>query len=254
MKIGTKVKHNGLAFGPLASLGVGTVTAFDGKNITVEFSTKTLKLPYPDAFAKTLTAQDPAVQEEAKQLLQAKAQEEETAKKQRQEEMEQRVRAESAPAQKKPKDIRSMFAADYYAKYLDLSHCLTYQEVERDYGIQISGFGRGINPIKDSVVLISSINKANDKFVYHDHWTVDGQYIYSGEGKNGDQTMTAGNLAIKNAEKDGKVIHLFVKFSPQEYYYQGEFTLVEYTHENEKDEEGNLRKEYKFKLGKVVKP
>ena len=41
MKIGTKVKHNGLAFGPLASLGVGTVTAFDGKNITVEFSTKT---------------------------------------------------------------------------------------------------------------------------------------------------------------------------------------------------------------------
>lgn len=254
MEIGTKVKHNGLSFGPLASLGIGTVTAFDGKNITVEFATKTLKLPYPDAFAKILTAQDPAVQEEAKQLLQAKTQEEETAKKQRQEEMEQRVHAASIPVQKKHKNIDAMFAADYNVKHLARSPIMTYQQVENDFGIQISGFGRGINPTKDSVVLISSIGKSNDKFVYHDHWTLDGQYIYSGEGMNGDQTMTKGNLAIKNAEQDGKTIHLFVKFSPQEYYYQGEFVLVDYTYENEKDEDGNLRKEYKFRLNKVGTP
>ena len=46
-------------------------------------------------------------------------------------------------------------------------------------------------------------------------------------------------------------LHLFVKFSPQEYYYQGVFELVDYTYEDEKDEDGNIRKEYKFRLRKV---
>ena len=51
---------------------------------------------------------------------------------------------------------------------------------------------------------------------------------------------------------NGKKIHLFVKFSPQEYYYQGIFELVDYTYEDEKDEDGNIRKEYKFRLRKVT--
>ena len=63
--------------------------------------------------------------------------------------------------------------------------------------------------------------------------------------------MTKGNLAIKTAAHDGKEIHLFVKFSPQEYYYQGVFELVEYTYEDDKDENGDVRKEYKFRLRKV---
>ena len=63
--------------------------------------------------------------------------------------------------------------------------------------------------------------------------------------------MTKGNLAIKNASRDNNKIHLFVKFSAQEYYYQGEFKLVDYTYEDDKDESGSIRKEYKFKLRKV---
>jgi 5-methylcytosine-specific restriction protein A len=75
--------------------------------------------------------------------------------------------------------------------------------------------------------------------------------IYSGEGKLGNQTLTKGNLAIKNAASDGKEIHLFVKFSPQEYYYQGVFELVDYTYEDDYDANGNIRKEYKFRLREV---
>lgn len=52
---------------------------------------------------------------------------------------------------------------------------------------------------------------------------LDGDYIYSGEGKTGDQTMSLGNKAIVDAENGEKKIYLFVKFSPQEYYYQGVF-------------------------------
>ena len=61
--------------------------------------------------------------------------------------------------------------------------------------------------------------------------------------------MTKGNLAIRDAAQNGKEIHLFVKFSPQEYYYQGIFELVDHTYE--KEEDGNTCKEYKFRLRKV---
>ena len=44
----------------------------------------------------------------------------------------------------------------------------------------------------------------------------------------------------------------FVKFSPQEYYYQGVFELVDYAYEDDRDEAGNIRKEYKFRLRKVM--
>jgi 5-methylcytosine-specific restriction protein A len=71
---------------------------------------------------------------------------------------------------------------------------------------------------------------------------VDGDYIYSGEGKVGDQTMTSGNRAILSAAEDRKAIHLFVKFSPQEYYYQGVFELADHTCEDDMDESRNIRK------------
>jgi hypothetical protein len=63
--------------------------------------------------------------------------------------------------------------------------------------------------------------------------------------------MTKGNRGIIDAAKDGKKIHLFVKLSPQEYFYQGIFELVEYTYEDDKDVDGNIHKEYKFRLRKV---
>ena len=64
--------------------------------------------------------------------------------------------------------------------------------------------------------------------------------------------MTGGNKAIKDAASDGKTIHLFVKLSPEEYYYQGTFTLIEYFLEAEQDESGAARNEYKFRLRKIL--
>jgi len=156
----------------------------------------------------------------------------------------------AASKEKKSKNIDELFSEDYHVEKLARQPILTYQQVEEQFGIKISGFGRGINSTDTTVVLISSIGKSSGKFVYHDRWTADGEYFYSGEGKTGDQTMTRGNLAIKNAADEGKTIHLFVKFSPQEYYYQGIFEMVDYTYENEYDENRNTRKEYKFRLRK----
>lgn len=245
--IGLKVKH--------AVFGVGTITEKDGNYITVEFAAKTTKFVYLDAFEKFIKAEDSVVQQaivdeinDAKSAAEQKYQAEEAARKA----AEEQRRAAIAVATPKAKTLDEMFAPDYHAEKLARQPILTYQQVEDQFGIRISGFGRGINPTDDTVILISSIGKASGNFVYHDKWTADGDYLYSGEGKTGDQTMTKGNLAIRDAARNGKKIHLFVKFSPQEYYYQGVFELVDYTYEDEKDEDGNIRKEYKFRLRKVT--
>ena len=145
----------------------------------------------------------------------------------------------------------SLFAPEYHPEYLSKSIILPYWEVEKQFDIKIKGFGRGINVTQSKIVLISSVDINKTNFVYHDHWTEDGDYIFSGEGKYGDQQMSKGNWAIKNAKYAGKEIHLFIKFSSQEYYYQGKFSLVDVAYEDDKDANGNPRKEYKFRLRKL---
>lgn len=237
--------------------GIGVITDVEGNHITVQFDSKTAKFLYPDSFEKFITAVDPSIQtailDEISAFKQAA-------------EMQRRVAAvvqatekhnvneeQALQTIKKRKSIEDGFRSDYNVKYLAKQPILTYQQVENQFGIKIAGFGRGINKTESTVILVSSIDKKKSGFVYHDHWTTDGDYIYSGEGKTGDQKMTSGNKAIVDAKVQGKQILLFVKFSPQEYYYQGIFSLVDYTYEDDKDESGNLRKEYKFRLRKMPK-
>lgn len=248
--IGHKVVH------PM--FGTGEVTEQMGNYLTVEFPAKTTRFVYPDSFEKFIKAEDEAVQASIvaeinvmKVAADQKRQAEEIARKV----TEGQRRAATAAAvsrAKKSKSLDELFAPDYHVEKMARQPILNYHQVEEQFGIRISGFGRGINPTDSIVVLISSIGKAGGNFVYHDKWTADGEYLYSGEGKTGNQTMTKGNLAIRDAAQNGKQIHLFVKFSPQEYYYQGIFELVDYTYEDDRDEDGNIRKEYKFRLRKVI--
>ena len=156
----------------------------------------------------------------------------------------------AAEAEAKRAEIIGAYGADYHAEHLETDKVYTYQQVEAKFGIRIAGFGRGCNPTDGSVVLISSVKPEDDNFVYHDKWD-HGDYIFSGEGRIGDQTLTRGNLEIANAETNGKEIHLFVKKSAQEYYYQGIFKVINYTYEDDYDANGNIRQELKFRLRKV---
>ena len=237
--------------------GTGVVTDQVGNYLTVEFPAKTTRFVYPDSFEKFIKAKDEEVQASIVAEINAMKV---AADQQRQVEVtacklaeEQRCAAAvAAPRTKKSKSLDELFAPDYHVEKMARQPILNYHQVEEQFGIRISGFGRGINPTDSTVVLISSIGKAGGNFVYHDKWTADGEYLYSGEGKTGNQTMTKGNLAIRDAAQNDKQIHLFVKFSPQEYYYQGIFELVDYTYEDDRDEGGSIRKEYKFRLRKVV--
>lgn len=226
---GIRVLHISKVFN-VKSLGEGVITAFDGQFITIMFDCGETKCLELKTVIKNgiIKAVDADVQQEIVEYI-------------------------NKPVDPPKPPLRAIpgFGEDYHSEYLKTKPTLTYQEVEKLFGIQISGFGRGINPTASSVVLISVIEKKKDLFVYHDRWTADGDYIYSGEGKSGDQSMTRGNAAIKNAKHDNKKLHLLVKFSSDKYIYQGVFELVDYEYVDDKGEDGLLRKEYKFRLKKV---
>lgn len=245
--IGLKVRHK--------SFGEGEIIETNNNYFKVQFQSETKPFVFPDAFEKFVIALDDKKQAEILLCLQeakdAKEKDRLAKEAARLEEEKRRLEEQKKDPPPKPKTIDGMFSPDYHVEKLKRQPILTYQQVEEQFGIRIQGFGKGINPTESTVVLISSINKADGKFVYHDHWTLDGDYLYSGEGKNGNQVMNKGNLAIRDAARNGKTIHLFVKFSPKEYYYQGIFELKHYTYEDEEDEEGYIRKEYKFLLKKV---
>lgn len=240
------------------SLGLGTVIEQNHSYILVKFDTKVSKFEFPTVFKNHLKLEDDEIQAKFdKKFMKVKKKEEAIIEKDKAAQKEFERMNENKKTSKQPLkghskiNIDEMFDADYHVKHLSRQPILTYQEVEQQFGIHIHGFGRGINVTPTSVVLISSLSKSNDKFVYHDKWTEQGDYLYSGEGKSNDQKMIRGNLAIKEAESDGKKIYLFVKLSPQEYYYQGVFKMIDYEYVDETDESGDIHKEYKFRLRRV---
>ena len=220
--VGLKITHD--------RFGVGVITEQDEKYISVQFAAKTATFSYPDAFEFFIKAEDAKIQaaiikainaakEAAAQRIEAalaewhaaeEARKAEEAKKAAEKAQRRVANAGSYPVTKIARNFNELVAPDYHAEKLARQPVLTYQQVENEFGIRIAGFGRGINPTNKTVVLISSIGRSNGKFVYHDRWTADGDYLYSGEGKTGNQTMTKGNAAIRDAKYDGKKIHLFV--------------------------------------------
>lgn len=222
--------------------GKGKITSTSGDKFTVTFESKTKTYLYPLAFEKGLDV-DEETKTKAINLLNESRKEKGP------------IEPKPMPTDPKPEPIKfngGIFKPDYNFEHLQKQPILTYQEVEEQFGINLTGFGKGINTsrLNSNIVLISVISKDHGFFVYHDHWTPEGDYIYSGEGKNGDQSLVRGNRAIINAKDEHKTIHLFVKFSPQEYLYQGVFELIDYTYEDDFGADKQIRKEYKFRLRK----
>ena len=226
--IGKQVTHK--------QYGEGTIVKVDDNSIVVDFGT-TKKKFILDKFLGFFKVDDEVskvIPEKIAAHKRAKAAEKEAEKRRREEE-----------------EFNAKFGADYNVGYLKRSPVLSSSGVEKEYRINRSGFGRGINVTDDAIILISSLIKDGMRYTYHDHFDVNGDFIYSGEGQNGDQTMNRGNRAIVEAAQNNKKIILIIKASPTEYMPQGEYYLVEYTVEDDTGEDGEQRKEYKFRLRKM---
>lgn len=118
---------------------------------------------------------------------------------------------------------------------------------------------RGIHVTATEIIAISVVNTDPDYYVYHDRWIQSGVYLFSGEGKSGDQKETANNRALLNARHEQKPVRLLI-FDYKEYrmtkeaiyYDQGFYQVKDYTYELDYGEDRKKRKEYKFELQYTV--
>ena len=127
-----------------------------------------------------------------------------------------------------------------------------------------TGNVRGINPTRflnsDIVVFMNAHDpkqkKVNDgdKFnfrnVYHDSYNDSlGQYLYTGEGQKGDQTLSFGNKGLADAKKDGKKIHFFRQYIPRSnHQYIGEVEVSGFEYDTQEDLAGKQRRVIIFHL------
>ena len=115
----------------------------------------------------------------------------------------------------------------------------------------VSRFIRGIRLHHDRAVLLSM-----GEGVYQDGsgWEKDEDgddiFVYTGEGLDGDQELTAGNLFLKKSA--GKGVYLFVKRRPNEYVFHGQVVVKRIIDDaQEKDRRGIMRRVFKFILCRV---
>ena len=152
------------------------------------------------------------------------------------------------------KNFESKFDTRYNSQYFRTDQCFKYNEVEQKYGIFIKGPGKGINYTNDNIILISKLDKTDGKIFHNDHFTLDGNYIYTGEGANGDQRMTGGNKELRDSIKNGKPIHLFITLpnkinsSVRDYFYQGVFTVISIDTVKSLGHDNVSRNSYQFTL------
>lgn len=115
--------------------GVGVVTEFDGKYVTVQFADKSCKFIYPDVFEKFIKAMDELLQNTIMQNIAATKQ---AAEEKRQIELaackaeEKRKLAErqtTTSLVRKTRNIEEGFGPDYNAVHLARQQIFTYQQV-----------------------------------------------------------------------------------------------------------------------------
>ncbi|MCR4661509.1 MAG: hypothetical protein K5765_05855 [Clostridia bacterium] len=135
---------------------------------------------------------------------------------------------------------------DYHVEHLRLDKLFTRNKLEKVFKME----EEGINIQNDgSIVLISEITENETGYAYRDTFDKNGNYIYLGWESEGNQSLNIKpNVYLRDAMKDKTTIYLFVKFSDQEYYYQGEYNVMNIISDYETNEDNDPRKIYKFEL------
>jgi 5-methylcytosine-specific restriction protein A len=90
-----------------------------------------------------------------------------------------------------------------------------------------------------------------EEYGYEDRWISTHEYLYTGEGQQGDMEMVRGNKAIYQHQQAGKELHLFQKHSTNNYEYLGEFEYVSHQQKQGTDMSGQNRSMIMFRLRRV---
>jgi 5-methylcytosine-specific restriction protein A len=90
-----------------------------------------------------------------------------------------------------------------------------------------------------------------EEYGYEDGWITAREYLYTGEGQQGDMEMVRGNKAIYQHQQADKELHLFEKHGPNRYEYLGEFEYVSHQQQIGQDAIGQNRSMIVFRLRRV---
>jgi len=125
------------------------------------------------------------------------------------------------------------------------------KEIRKSLGL---GTMRGINLKRQQNIIVIFSNahalKPNQNNVYIDKYdSKTGYYYYTGEGLEGDQPMSGGNLALKKAKETNKKVHLFWQHTlGSDHQYVGKVEVKYYGTKDQYDKNGRLRKVHVFLL------
>ena len=142
---------------------------------------------------------------------------------------------------------------------IDVGEHLTREQRRERFGGALYG---GIQPSAQSPNVFVYADPERSAEIYpYDGWTEDGQtFLYTGEGRHGDQQLTKGNRAILKHQTQGRSLRVFVADGTVEgsnekrHLYLGEFAVdadAPYTQEPAPDDDGEPRSVYVFRLRPV---
>ena len=113
------------------------------------------------------------------------------------------------------------------------------------YGGQRRG---GISTPAEHPMIFTFTGESGGQYGYHDGWTDEGVFEYTGEGQQGDMEMVRGNAAIRDHADDGKDIHLFEQAERGHVRYIGQMVCAGFETRQAPDVAGRLRTVIVFQL------
>lgn len=119
------------------------------------------------------------------------------------------------------------------------------REIHHQYGGQQQ---TGISTPADYPVILLFTGEQSEDFGYHDGWTRQGVFLYTGEGQRGDMDFSRGNRAIRDHIEDGKDLHLFEYIDSGVVRYVDKMICVGYEFRAARDIDNKLRKVIVFEL------
>lgn len=108
----------------------------------------------------------------------------------------------------------------------------------------------GISKSKNYPAIFIFSGESGEQYGYTDGWNEDNSaYLYTGQGKRGDMTLTGNNLAIAEHAQTGRAIYLFKQLSKSKgYQFEGEFTCADIFRRTQLDELKQERSAIVFRL------
>jgi 5-methylcytosine-specific restriction enzyme A len=101
-----------------------------------------------------------------------------------------------------------------------------------------------------NVSIITTLDGTHDN-PYHDRFE-NGRLYYTGEGRQGPQSLTSGNLRLYECQIQKTPVHVFQKVRDNHYVFLGLFQVIDHYKERQPDDLGEIRDVFIFEMAPII--